>query len=357
MNRIRVGTSNFLPVYLAQRFGGTIIIGTSGGGKSTLIENIIYQDSFFPHSKFIYDPAGPLAESAYSILKGRAEYSTLDNPVSVNPLRWPYTPAQISNAIVEAVNHQITTSTSNLEMSVNMNLLMTEAVDSCITRERKTLRAVTDWLKNGRSLREARDGLIGRLEMLLCDKMEKVLCGDESADFTAYINQGKSLIQDCHGMNKAEISFLGCLWTQALQCHFRFQKSYKPISYIVDECHLAVNPWFFDILKEGRKYQISAVLATQDFALMRDNMTRVMLGSRNIVSFRCGAREAEFIAKELNLKKDELVVLPNFEFFYKTDGIVGHGKADRPPVYRRIKAEVKSETRPRWFPLEFYQSA
>ena len=87
-------------------------------------------------------------------------------------------------------------------------------------------------------------------------------------DFGSLIDNAETLIVDCSKMSKDKMILLGTFVTQGICDYFRFseKETYNPLALYIDECQNFVNSNFSDILKEGRKYNISATLATQSTA-------------------------------------------------------------------------------------------
>jgi hypothetical protein len=155
-------------------------------------------------------------------------------------------------------------------------------------------------------------------------------------------------------------------------------KEYRPVSIYIDEAHLFVNSAFMDILKEGRKYKLSCIMATQDLASIDDRLARVMLNVGTLIAFRCGNREAQLFAKEMGTIKTEEVfnyktgcfetiehdtveVIQNLEKYhlaFMTPREKGIAKAARPPFAKKIeprRREPKRTLKGGWFPLEPYR--
>lgn len=110
-----------------------------------------------------------------------------------------------------------------------------------------------------------------------------------------------------------------------------------------------------DILKEGRKYKLGCVLATQDLNFDQ-NLARTMLNVGNIVSFRLGNKEAQAVARELNMTPNDIQFLEKHHVAFMTHKETGIGKAPRPPFVKKMepkRPEPKSETE-EWFILESY---
>jgi hypothetical protein len=125
----------------------------------------------------------------------------------------------------------------------------------------------------------------------------------------------------------------------------------------IDECQLFVNDNFFDILKEGRKYKLSVLLSTQDFSVLEAPMVRVMCNVGNIVCFQAGYREAQNIAREMDIAPQTIQFLEKWHAAYMTPEERGIIKVPRPIFVPKMEIKVapKKKSVARWFPLEPYQ--
>lgn len=358
LTRLRLGTVNYLPVYLKNRYVHVICLGKSGTGKSTTLLNWWQQDSLYPVAKVMIEPAGFLARDAYSVSKS-ALYCGIGHKVSLNPMRQPYDPNVISDIIAEAINQviKLTVEDSVKFLSPKMRAILDESVKHCLSTNRRSLVNVRDHLKTLRGDVETRDGIIQRLNFLLSDdRLNDILCGQDSVEWGELIAKGKTLIVDCSQMSKDKMVFLGNVVSQGIKNYFRYSRAdYKPLALYVDECQNFVNSNFYDILKEGRKYKLSAVLATQDLATIEDKMVRIMLNVGNIVAFRLGNREAQFISREMECTTSELQFVEKYHLYYLTPEGKGLAKA-LPKMFIKPKpiTEMKTETKIDWFPLHPY---
>lgn len=361
LSRLKIGLNmEYVPVYTADRYTGIIMLGKSGTGKSATITNWWAQDSFYPYAKILLEPSGFLARDCYSICKGRAHYCSLETPVSINPMQAPYEPNQISDNIAEALNQVIQLTTPNTSFTVKMRSILDRAVKWCLGNNRRNLIAVKDYITNLSGDNETRDGIIQRLNFLLNDeRMHPILCGSRSIEWGRLIDKGETFILDAFGMSREKMIFTGNLISQGIKNYFRYERPsvYKPLALYMDECHLFVNFNVMDILKEGRKFKLGTVMATQDFAVIDEKLARVMCNVGTILSYRVGAREAHLIARELNCPAWVLQFLEKYHLAYLTPKERGIAKAPRPPFFKKleVKKEKPREQSKGWFRLEPYQ--
>ena len=362
--RLKIGNNIEIkmPVYIQDRYIHALLMGKSGTGKSTSISNWWEQDHYYGNSKVLIDPSGFLARDCYSISGGL--YCSLKHPISINPMRSGYTDSQISESVAEAINQVISLTTPNQPFTVKMREFLDEAVKYCLKNNRLSLICVRDYITNMRGSPETKDGILARLNFILNDeKMVNILCGSNSVSWGELIKNRQTFILDCFGMGKEKMIFAGSLITQGIRNYFRYErpKEYEPLSLYIDECHNFINPNIFDILKEGRKYKLSCVLATQDFASFTPQMTRILLNVGNIVSYRLGAREAVLVSDELNMDAENVQFLEKYHVAYLTPKERGIAKAPRPPFFIEKEppefVEPKRKVKPSWFATGSYQPA
>jgi hypothetical protein len=160
-------------------------------------------------------------------------------------------------------------------------------------------------------------------------------------------------------MSREKMVFAGSLVAHGIHSYFRYARpaEYLPVSIYFDECHNFVSVSLSDILKEGRKYKLSCVLATQDFAVIEERMARVMLNVGNIISYRLGHREAGFIARELNMPSEDIQFIEKYCVTYLTPKGRGIAKAPRPPLFVPKAPPVvveppRNSKKPSWFTLD-----
>ena len=345
--RLKIGTDNYLPVYIKDkdRYNSILVIGKSGTGKSSLLASWWEQDSFYGNARVLIEPSGFLAQDCFSIGKGRGRYCALDSPISINPLQQPYNPNQIADNVIEAINQVVRQSTegANNSLTAKMRGILDQAIKWCLERNRKSLLHVRDYIANLKGDGETRDGIIQRLNLLLSDeRLIPIICGNNAIEWGEFIQKGESLIVDCHGMGADKMVFVGSLVSHGIKSYLRYErpKEYKPLALVVDECHNFVNSNFLDILKEGRKFKLSTILSTQDFAVIDEKMARVMLNVGTLITFRSGHREASLISKEVCIPAEEIQFLEKYHVVYKTPQETGIAKTPRPPIFKEIKLKA-----------------
>ena len=151
------------------------------------------------------------------------------------------------------------------------------------------------------------------------------------------LDTGKILIVN---LSKGQIgedasSLLGAMLVNAIQLaalHRASQPEHtrKPFYLYIDECHSFISLSFATILAEARKYGLSLFMAHQYIEQLDERIRAAIFGNvGTIISFRVGASDAEYLAKEFHpvFNQDDLVNLPRYAMFIKLmiDGAMSKG--------------------------------
>lgn len=67
--KIGIDIETMLPIYITDRYTHILLMGKSGTGKSTIIENWFQEDVYYQNCVALIDPSGFLARDCYSIAK------------------------------------------------------------------------------------------------------------------------------------------------------------------------------------------------------------------------------------------------------------------------------------------------
>jgi hypothetical protein len=341
------------------RFRHMFLAGSTGSGKSNLLKRFWWMDSLIPVAKVLIDPSGALAGEAYSMSR-KAVYCSLSNPqVGLNPMTLPYHPNDIVDIIIESINQVISVLTKNVELTARMRSILTDTVIWCIEHNRLSLEQVVEKLNVMQQHHETRQGVIDRLMMFIQDaRMKKIICELPPVDWDSFINNKQTLVMDCHGMSEDKMIFAGTLLAQQIKTYFRFtkKKEYKPLVLYVDEAHNFINENFFNLLREGRKYKVSSILATTDFANMNPELIHTILSNvGTLISFRCGFQEAVRLSKEFKtLSTEDVQFVEKHHCCYRTpddEGIAKTSKAPSVKVKPVTTISVVKDSSLKWFPI------
>jgi len=358
---INPDTFEVISVKPDERFKHVFCLGKTGTGKSQLLLSFWINDSYSKVAKILIDPSGWLARDAYSAMKGKAHYCSLETPISLNPMVAPYKPHQIVDIVAETINQMVTITTPNQTFTVKMRELLDDAIIYCLSHNQYTLDEVKAYLEAQRGNGETRDGLVARLNYVLEDpEFKQLICGQSSFEINRLIENQESLILDCSAMGFNKKVFIGTLLTNLVKAYFIYAKPkrYKPVILTVDECHNHVSPDFSLILKEGRKYQVSTILATTDFSSMPSSLIHTIRSNvGTIICLRAGYVEASMISNEfVSISCQDILGLEKYHAFVKTPDGECLVKLPRPPFVRNIPVkpmEKKKETVDlKWFDID-----
>jgi type IV secretory pathway VirB4 component len=362
--KIGTDTETCMTVYVKEndRYKGCLILGSTGGGKTEGLLNILQGDSYTPCAKIIIDPSGFFAKQVYSVLRGQADYCSLETPYGINPMVSPYKPHQIADIIAETVNQMVQLTTPNERFTVKMRQILDAEIVRCIELGRTTLEDVQANLEAQRGSAETRDGIIARLNLLTSDPdFKQIICG-KGFEINNLIEKQKTLIVDCSGMGYAKQVFMGTLITNLVKAYFIYSKpkEYKPLVFLIDEAHNFVSNEFTIITKQARKYKIATILSTTDFSMMPKPLVHSILSNAGtLICLKAGYIEAQMIANEfINFNKEDIQGLEKYHALYKTPEGEGIIKLPRPVFTKEIPIKImKKETRTfdlKWFNLPSY---
>lgn len=367
IQRLKIGNDpdSYMPVFTkdTDRFKHILCIGKTGTGKSQFILNCWQSDSYTKVAKILIDPSGFLSKDAYSVMKGKAHYCSLDTPISLNPMIAPYKPNQIADIISESINQMVTLTTPNQQFSVKMIEILNKAVLYCLSKGQTTLENVKSYISALQGNSETRDGITARLNLLLQDDdFKEIICGEQSFEVNRLIEKNESFILDASGMGYAKKIFLGTLLTSLIKSYFLYSKpeKYRPLVVYVDEAHNFISQEFSLILKEGRKYQVSAFLATTDFSAIPKSLIHTLLSNvGTVISLRSGYIESSMLSHEfLIFSADDMKSIPKYHAVYKTPDNEGIVKLPRPLYVKRIEVKPFKKARKdfsvKWFDVGPY---
>lgn len=365
IQRLKMG-NNPLPVYVKDkdRFKHLFCIGKTGTGKSQFILNCWQNDSIIKVAKILIDPSGFLSRDAYSVMKEKARYCSLRTPISLNPMVAPYRPNQIADIISEAVNQMVKLTTPNEKLSVKMLEILNDAIVYCLAHGQTTLENVKANIMARPGNAETRDGIIARLNLLLQDEdFKQIICGPDSFEINRLVERQESFILDCSGMGTSKKIFVGTLLTNLVKSYFLYSrpKKYLPFVLYVDEAHNFISEDFSLILKEARKYQVSAFLATTDFSVIARSLIHTILSNAGtLIALRAGFIEASMIAREFTtIATSDIQNLEKYHAAIKTSDVETIVKLPRPLFVRQIPIPARRKAKKltfgiKWFDLPPY---
>jgi type IV secretory pathway TraG/TraD family ATPase VirD4 len=338
------------------------IIGKTGTGKSTLLENLIAQDIFYGRGVCVIDPHGDLVEKIISehIPRYRTNDVVYFNPsdgefpFSINILDgYDEKDRELAAASLVSVFRHIWGGSwgPRLEYVLyNTIAALLEYKGSTffdvyrmLTEEpfrRKVVQKITDpvvksfwqvvyvsW--SDRYVTEAVGPVLNKVGQLLGSRtMRSILCQQKSTvDFSKIMNKRKIFLVN---LSKGQIgesrsSLLGSiivtkLYLSALSRQGTKEENREDFYLYVDEFQNFATDAFENILSEARKYRLNLTIAHQFLSQISPRMQEAVLGNAGtLLVFRVGSTDAERLAKEFYPYKnfDDLCLQANYEITYK----------------------------------------
>jgi hypothetical protein len=388
-----------LPVRLEveDRFRHVFVMGMTGTGKSTFLENMIVQDIVAGKGLALIDPHGDLVDSVIAKIPARRSedvvlFDLLDRemPLGFNILEWNTIEERdlIIDELYQTVDRLYDLRTTGgpifeLHFRGILRLLMGDRPRSgfvptllefslCyLDRDFRKwlLQAVNDpQLADFVKEMERADGdaklanvapyVSSKLNRFLSDTMLRRIVGQSktSFDFEKIINEGKIFLVK---LGKGRLGpVVSSLITNQLVSRFKLaamkrqeleHSKRRPFFLYVDEAHNLASDNFMELLSEARKYRLGLVLATQYSAQLTDslpgrtnNLMSAILGNvGTIVLFRVGQEDAPKIGMAFNphFSSLDIIGLPNWNGYARMQA----GGAAVPPFSFKT---IKDETRP-----------
>jgi type IV secretory pathway TraG/TraD family ATPase VirD4 len=343
------------------RSGHMYIIGKTGTGKSTLLKNMVVSDIKAGNGVALIDPHGDLAEDILNFIpKDRIEDviyfnpADIEYPIAFNPLAkahpdyhhliasglisvfkklWPsYWGARMEHILRNAIMALLEYPNSTL---VDLPRLLTN--DSF---RNQVLRYVTNqqvkefwfsefanyskWYKS-----EAASPILNKVGQFLTATPIRNIVGQKANAFSLrkvmdekkilIVNLAKGRIGEDNG------ALLGAMIVTKIQLaalsRANIQEEERiPFYLYVDEVHNFLTESFADILSEARKYGLRLILTHQYIKQLDEDMISAIFGNiGTIISFRVGAKDADYLSREFHpvFGESDFVNLPNYHIYLK----------------------------------------
>ena len=347
------------------------VIGKSGTGKSTLLENMAISDIKRNNGLCVIDPHGDISTDILKYIPENREKDLIyfnstdqDNPIAFNPLKWinPRFHFLVASGLISTFKKIWSENWGpRMEYILRYTLITLLSVPDATLLDiqplltdkdfrARALRYVSDrhviafWRsefdKYSPTLRnEAISPILNKTGVFITSDPLRKIVGQNTNSFRLQqvLDTGKILIVN---LSKGQIgedasSLLGAMLVNAIQLaalHRASQPEHtrKPFYLYIDECHSFISLSFATILAEARKYGLSLFMAHQYIEQLDERIRAAIFGNvGTIISFRVGASDAEYLAKEFHpvFNQDDLVNLPRYAMFIKLmiDGAMSKG--------------------------------
>ncbi len=351
------------------------VIGQTGTGKSSLLENLILQDIVNGEGLCIVDPHGELVEHIIKkIPQSRAKDviyfnpSDLDHPIGFNVLELP--DPKYKHLTASGLMGIFTKIWANV-WSARMEYILNNSVLALLDTPGTTLlgiqrmlvepeyrKFIVDNIKDpvvqafwinqyeeweDKFRNEAIVPIQNKVGAFLSTSLVRNIVGQEKStiDIFKLMNEGKIFLVN---VSKGHIgednsALLGAMIITKIQLaameRVRIPEEERRDFYLyVDEFQNFATDSFANILSEARKYRLNLIMAHQYIGqLMSDTSTKVrdaVFGNvGTMITFRVGAADAEFLEKEFQpeFMVQDMVNLPNFRIYLK---LMAGGSRTRP---------------------------
>lgn len=344
------------------------VIGKSGTGKSTLLENMAISDIERGNGVFLLDPHGDVSNDVLRYIPDsrKKDLIYLDatddkNPIGLNPLKavHPKYHDLVASGLISTFRKIWGESWGpRLEYILKYALLTLLAVPDATLLDIQPLLTDPAFRKNAlryveeehvmafwqnefdkytpRLRNEAIAPILNKTGLFITSNALRRIVGQKTNSFrlSQVLDQGKILIVN---VSKGQIgedasSLIGAMLINAMQLAALYRASQpegsrRPFYLYIDECHSFVTLSFANILAEARKYGLSLFLAHQYIEQMDERVRAAIFGNvGTVISFRVGATDGAFLEKEFFpvFTQNDFVNLPRYAMYLKLmiDGTV-----------------------------------
>jgi len=364
------------------RRGHMYIIGKTGTGKSTLIENMAISDIKNGYGVALIDPHGDMAEEILDYVPKKRikdviyfNPADLDYPIAFNPLE--KVPKDFHHLVASGIvstfkkiwseswgprlEHILRHALLSLLEYPNSTLLDLPKLLTDKNFRKNVINYITHpqvrefwlsefdkysvWLRS-----EAISPILNKIGQFLISIPLRNIVGQRENTFNLRqaMDKGKILIVNLAKgkIGEDNCSLLGALVVTKIQLAALSradlpEENRKPFYLYVDEIHSFITLSFADILSEARKYGLNLVLTHQYIEQLDERIRAAIFGNvGTIISFRIGAEDAKYLAQEFApiFNEADLINLPNFHIYLKLmiDGVTSQpfSASTLPPAER-----------------------
>ena len=348
----------------------TYVIGKTGMGKSTLLENLIIQDINNGEGICVIDPHGSMAEKLLDhIPEGRVKdviyFAPFDSehPLGLNVLEQvaPDKRHLVANGLMAAFKKLFQD-----QFSARMEYILNNIILALLENENQTLlgvnRMLTDkeyrkfivsnvtdptvrdfWVNEyanytDRFAAEAAPAIQNKVGQFVANPLIRNIIGQQktSFDLREIMDNKKILIVNLSKgkVGESNANLIGSLlitkiylaaMSRADVGPYELEKL-PPFYFYVDEFQNFANESFASILSEARKYNLALTVAHQYVEQMTDEVKAAVFGNvGTMIAFRVGAADAEIFEKEFApyFILDDIVNLSAYQIYLRLmiDGV------------------------------------
>src|SRR3989339_149561 len=356
------------------------LIGKTGMGKSTTMENMIIQDIIAGRGIAVVDPHGDLVEKVVKFIPA----NRINDVIYFNPADLHY---PIAFNILENVSFEYKNLISNGLVGVfkkiwadswgpRLEYILINSILALLENPGTTLLGVTRILVDARYrkkiIKGVKDPMVRSFWVNEFNNYSEKFRNEAIAPIQNKVGQflSSELIRNIVGQTKSTIdmrdimdsrkilfmnlskgrigeensALLGAMMITKIQLAAMSrvdvpEEERKDFYLYVDEFQNFSTESFANILSEARKYRLNLIIAHQYIEQVEENVQAAVFGNvGTLVVFRVGAADAEFLEKEFfpTFTQEDLVNLSKFEIYIKLmiDGVTSEAFSARtlPPV-------------------------
>jgi len=343
------------------------LIGKTGMGKSTILENMIIEDIVAGRGVAVVDPHGDLAEKIIKFIPT----NRINDVIYFNPSDYEY---PIAFNVVEQVDPHLRHLVASGLIGVFQKLwadswgprleyILRNSILAILDYPGSTLLAVTRMLSDkpfrkkviekikdpvvksfwvnefagyaDKFAAEAVSPIQNKVGQFLSSSLTRNIVGQvkSSIDIRDIMDKGKVLIMN---LSKGRIgednsALLGAMMITKIQLAAMSrvdvpESERKDFYLYVDEFQNFATDSFANILSEARKYKLNLIMAHQYIEQLGEKVKAAVFGNvGTLILFRIGAADAEELVKEFMpiFTQEDIVNLPKYEMYLKLmiDGI------------------------------------
>lgn len=366
------------------------LIGKTGMGKSTILENMIIEDIYAGRGVAVVDPHGDLAEKIIEFIPSERvndivyfNPSDIDYPIAFNVVEQvePHLRHLVASGLIgvfeklwaDSWGPRLEYILRNSILAIldypNSTLLSITRMLSDKPFRKKVIEKIQDpvvkafWTKEfagyaDKFASEAVSPIQNKVGQFLSSSLIRNIVGQvkSSIDLRSIMDEGKVLIMNLSkgriGEDNSEL--LGAMMITKLQLAAMsrvniHEQDRRDFYLYVDEFQNFATDSFANILSEARKYRLNLIMGHQYIEQLNENVKAAVFGNvGTLVVFRVGATDAEELVKEFLpvFTQEDLVNLPKYHVCLKLmiDGVASdpfsaRGLPPLPETYRTDNAE------------------
>lgn len=337
------------------------VIGKTGMGKSTMLENMIIQDIQNGNGLAVVDPHGDLVEKVLDFIPS----NRMNDVIYFNPSDLEY---PIAFNILENVNPEYKNLVTNGLVGVfkkiwadswgpRLEYILTNAILGLIEYPGSTLLGVTRMLVDSKYrkkvVRNITDPVVKSFWIDEYNNYSEKFRNEAIAPIQNKVGQflSSSLIRNIVGQSKSTIemreimdskkillmnlskgrigeenaALLGAMMITKIQLAAMsrvdiLERTRLDFYLYVDEFQNFATESFANILSEARKYRLNLIMAHQYVEQLSDEVRAAVFGNiGTLVAFRVGSIDAEELEKEFQptFMQEDIVTLPSFNIYLR----------------------------------------